>query len=176
MTNLTEQYRKGELPRNKVYYVKNDGEIFSCRLDWDNDFIHEGRIIHPEVLDEVPSYEEYQKLLSDQLAKNEGVEINAELEAENKELKETISNDIFLIKSRDSEIVKLKEDYDDLRKQKNEADNVILEQMAKVRQLKELLKQARGCVAVVISRTIAEVNGIDTKKLLAKIDQVLGEE
>ena len=42
--------------------------------------------------------------------------------------------------------------------------------------LKELFKQARGCVAVVISRSIAEVNGTDTKKLLAKIDQVLGEE
>ena len=43
-----------------------------------------------EVLEKVPSYEEYQKLLSDQLAKNEGVEINAELEAENTKLKELL--------------------------------------------------------------------------------------
>lgn len=40
------------------------------------------------VLGIVPSYEEYQKLLSDQLAKNEGIEINAELEARLKKTQE----------------------------------------------------------------------------------------
>ena len=43
-----------------------------------------------EVLGKVPSYDEYQTLLSDQLAKNEGEEINAELQAENKQLKELL--------------------------------------------------------------------------------------
>lgn len=43
-----------------------------------------------EVLGKVPSYEEYKQLLSDQLAKNEGIEINAELEAENTKLKELL--------------------------------------------------------------------------------------
>lgn len=46
----------------------------------------------------VPSYDEYQSLLSDQLAKNEGEEINAELEAENKKLKEQLQEANEVIK------------------------------------------------------------------------------
>lgn len=155
MTNLTEQYRKGELPSG-WYYVRDEAyQVYPAQYIRDYDYIKDKAYadfpnadnLVVDVLCECPKYDEY---------------ITA---------KKMIAQSIGVC----DENSKLKEDYNDLRKQKNEADNVILEQMAKVRQLKELLKQARGCVAVVISRTIAEVNGIDTKKLLAKIDQVLQE-
>ena len=45
-----------------------------------------------EVLSPVPTYEEYLGLLSDQLAKNEAEEINAELEAQLKEANEVIAD------------------------------------------------------------------------------------
>lgn len=87
MTNLTEQWKQKKLPRRKDYYVRYNcyDRIMCSYLTKYNDFCDEGVV--EEVLAEVPSYEEYQKLLSDQLAKNEGVEINAELEAENTKLK-----------------------------------------------------------------------------------------
>lgn len=97
MTNLTDKWKKGEL-KEGLYWVKHDGiinildnlEIALTNVD--------------EVLAEVPSYDEYQKLLSDQLAKNEGVEINAELEAENTKLKE-------LLKECQDEIEYLRKHY-----------------------------------------------------------------
>jgi len=74
MTNLTEQWKKGELP-DGWYYV---------RCAWSDEveirYVHNGVDDWQEIIAEVPSFEEYQKLLSDQLAKNEGEEINAELE------------------------------------------------------------------------------------------------
>ena len=84
MTDLTEQWKKGGLP-DGTYWVM---------LDMFEDGYHERTTINIsngeptgwykenviEVLAKVPTYEEYQALLSDQLAKNEGVEINAELE------------------------------------------------------------------------------------------------
>ncbi len=100
MTNLTEQRKKGELSeRPKVnglplgdYYIKLwGGEITTDTWDIDGCqyFNKEGDEV-VEVLALVPSYEECQKLLSDQLAKIEGEEINAELEAENAKLKELL--------------------------------------------------------------------------------------
>lgn len=90
MTNLTEQWKQGKL-QGVWYYIKvipdfeysNDiafytGGYFELYSEQDIE----------QVLAPVPTYEEYQALLSDQLAKNEAVEINAELEAENKKLKE----------------------------------------------------------------------------------------
>ena len=88
--NLTEQHRSGKLERRRDYFVKVNDKVVSIYLDGDNDFIYYGHIIKPEVLAAVPTYEEYIALLSDSLAKNEGVEINAELKAENKKLKEII--------------------------------------------------------------------------------------
>lgn len=67
---------------------------------------------------------------------------------ENTELKETISNDIFLIKSRDSEIVKLK----------------------------ELLKECRE-ILLVEEMVAGNPRYIDELRILIKrINQVLGEE
>ena len=90
MTNLTEQWNKGKLPEGDYYIKRRNGDTLYDNIDshgvWRNS-IDEDIV---EVLAKVPSYEEYQKLLSDQLAKNEGVEINAELEAENTKLKELL--------------------------------------------------------------------------------------
>lgn len=81
MTNLTDKWIKGELSEG-FYYV---------RCAWSDEveirYVHNGVDEWQEIVAEVPSYEKYQELLSDQLAKNEGVEINAELEAENTKLK-----------------------------------------------------------------------------------------
>ena len=82
MTNLTEQWKKGELADDE-YYCRTTHNSSVCKYYLSN--IDNENMI--EILAKVPSYEEYQKLLSDQLAKNEGVEINAELEAENTKLK-----------------------------------------------------------------------------------------
>lgn len=99
MTNLTEQWKKCELPLGHYYVVcsKNDTveilqnrvQIASCnKVGITYDFPDYWEV--KQVLAEVPSYEEYQQLLSDQLAKNEGVEINAELKEENTKLKELL--------------------------------------------------------------------------------------
>lgn len=98
MTDLNEKWKKGELPEGWYYSQEKHG-VEICHWDsdhgmWDTIFGSE------QVLAKVPTYQEYQALLSDSLAKNEGVEINAELEAtikkreiKIKELYETI--DIF---------------------------------------------------------------------------------
>ena len=87
MTNLTEQWNKGKLSEGDYYIKRRNGDTLYDNIDsrgvWRNS-IDEDII---EVLAEVPSYEEYQKLLSDQLAKNEGEEINAELKELLKECK-----------------------------------------------------------------------------------------
>lgn len=89
MTDLTEQWEKGELELDKNYYLElEDGTIeiqmfvggFLCRED--NEV--------KEVLAKVPTYSEYLALQSDSLAKNEGAEIIAELEEDNKKLKELL--------------------------------------------------------------------------------------
>ena len=91
MTALTEQWQKGELP-NGIYYVELlDGDIMiaymykmrSCKKIVYRVKTFKGYITKNQmkaVLYKVPTYEEYQALLSDKLAKNEGVEVNAELE------------------------------------------------------------------------------------------------
>ena len=106
MTDLTEQWKKGELINGKKYYITFfDSEPFEATFRaveaifpfWK--FEANGRQYCDEngydcikVLAPVPSYEEYQQLLSDQLAKNEGVEINAELETENTKLKDLLKS------------------------------------------------------------------------------------
>ena len=96
MTDLTEQWKKGEL-KDGYYYVRDMTSILPAKLgQCDNQFYFSGNEVgygyeentELEVLAPVPDYNEYQKLLSDSLAKNEAVEINAELEAKIKDLKE----------------------------------------------------------------------------------------
>jgi len=82
--NLTKQCKQRKLP-DGLYWVKHDGVINIL----DNYEAHLTEV--EEVLAKVPSYDEYQKLLSDQLAKNEGEEINAELKELLKECKHIMS-------------------------------------------------------------------------------------
>lgn len=105
MTDLTEQYKKGELKAG-YYYVKNEfGNIFPTDYSEEYDSINDSGVLGfwnevseiTEVIDKVPTYKEYQALLSDQLAKNEGVEINAELKAENERLKTFLKKAINLV-------------------------------------------------------------------------------
>lgn len=93
MTDLTEQWKKGEL-LGGWYYVKKVNEqqdIAECYKVTDTTI----NVSHTEfefsedieqVLAKVPTYSEYLALQSDSLAKNEGAEIVAELE---KRLKKT---------------------------------------------------------------------------------------
>lgn len=105
-----------------------------------------------EVLGKVPSYEEYQQLLSDQLAKNEGVEINAEFEAENKRLKYDVGNLGYKIKN-----------------QRHEIDNRLKE----IEKLKSLLKEIRGKLHYI--NTPVNQHNIFSNDFIKKLDQVLGE-
>ena len=91
MTNLTEKWNKGELPSGYYYvYLKYLKMFDIAGRSTLSEILKIGNGDNVEVLAEVPSYKEYQKLLSDQLAKNEGEEINAELEDENTKLKELL--------------------------------------------------------------------------------------
>lgn len=87
---LTEEWKAGELPQWKFYYVLYSGGIEPLLLNGENDFNNHCKIINSlikEVLAPVPSYNEVQSLEADRLAKNEGEEIVSELKQENASLK-----------------------------------------------------------------------------------------
>lgn len=83
---LTEQWKKGELEIDHNYYLRLKNGRTEIQLFVGAFLMEEGNEVE-EVLAEVPTYKEYQQLLSDQLAKQEGEEIIAELEHENLLLK-----------------------------------------------------------------------------------------
>ena len=76
MTDLTEQWKKGELPNGEYYIIDDLGLNTTDKYFKGTGF---GIEKPQKILAKVPTYDEYQALLSDQLAKNEGVEVNAEL-------------------------------------------------------------------------------------------------
>lgn len=97
MTELTEKWKKGKLEQG-WYYVRYKNNIIDidfaqsycvgrfANIDVMKVFFEDDYDIE-EVLAPVPSYQELQRLESDSLAKNEGVEIVAELKEENARLK-----------------------------------------------------------------------------------------
>lgn len=88
---LTEQWKKGELLSGWYYVELIRGEHrIDLYINDKNEWIDCPDEIIDKVLTQIPTYEEYQALLSDQLAKEEGEEIVAELEAENKKHKELL--------------------------------------------------------------------------------------
>ena len=99
---LTEKWKNGILETGDYWCLLDTSSCIGEPptqeqvMHWEDGFEYNEDLII-DILNKVPSYEEYQSLLSDQLAKNEGVEINAELEAENKKLKEQLeeANDIL---------------------------------------------------------------------------------
>ena len=89
---LTEQLNKGTL-RDGLYYIKdNDNILIGIRYCLTMTRLIDDGCPSFEVLAPVPSYDEYQALLSDQLAKQEGVEIIEELKVENNKLKDRLDN------------------------------------------------------------------------------------
>lgn len=90
MTDLTEQWKRGKLPSGMYYIEFKDGDIAKDVYafgSWGN--INEHFL--EQVLAPVPSFEKWQ----------------AKLE-ENAQLKEEVENCEFILKSRESEIVKFK--------------------------------------------------------------------
>lgn len=93
MTDLTEKWKKGEL-ESGLYYVGNNKitdiafvknnllEVYTLNSNIPKMLKHDA-----EIIAKVPTLEELQRLESDRLAKNEGVEFVAELEEENARLK-----------------------------------------------------------------------------------------
>lgn len=178
MTDLTEQWKKGELPSG-WYYVKNEfGNIFPSDYSEDYDYISDTVIKDfftevseiKEVIEPVPSYEEYQKLLSDQLAKNEGEEINAELEHRLAMVKANgkYPDRISRLKSR---VVALSEENSNLKSKLQLKETAYDFDTARLEEentkLKELLKECKTPLEV-----YNEMFG-NKEELLTKIDEVL---
>lgn len=138
--NLTEQWKKGELPSG--FYYTRGGLSKHIYIDFLGQAFFEGNI---EVIEKVPTFDEYQKLLSDQLAKNEGEEINADLEAENAKLKEELSRESY----------KVSEAY------------------CFVDELKELLKECKELFVLEKGFMVKCIREEKLSDIIAKIDEVL---
>jgi hypothetical protein len=84
--DLTEQWKKGELPRDEYFVKQENGKITKWELGGNGIPVKTKPKVE-EVLAPVPSYEEY---LSLTYAKEEDERIIAEYEAENTKLKELL--------------------------------------------------------------------------------------
>ena len=171
MTNLTDKWKKGELLEGTyyvLYYGKDTAEVDIYRRVYSLYDDSEVRFTIPqvtEVLAEVPSYDEYQKLLSDQLAKNEGEEINAELEHRLAMVKANgkYPDRISRLKSR---VVALSEENTKLKTENKWYSEQLNEAVKQNNKLKELLKEVLR----------HELSLKEVTELTRKISQVLGEE
>lgn len=89
MNDLTEQWKKGELPEGWYYIEGNRVEgIYAYTAEYLNNMYRPRN--GERIIAKVPTYSEYLALQSDSLAKNEATEIIAELEEDNKKLKELL--------------------------------------------------------------------------------------
>lgn len=95
--SLTEQWKDETLPVGP-YYWKKEKDMWVANVDEMQDYLelYDNRNI--QVLAPVPSYEEYQGLLSDNLALDEAKEINAELEYKVKKLEQQLAEANEVIK------------------------------------------------------------------------------
>jgi len=113
MTDLTEQWKKGELDIGEVYYVKTERGVYKAN----GEYLNSASCIYgfdiSYIIAPVPTYSEYLALESDSLAKKEAEEIIAELEAENAKLKEEVSRESYKV----SEAYCLVEEIKDLLKE-----------------------------------------------------------
>jgi hypothetical protein len=152
MTDLTEQYQKGELPEGWYYIKDENGVIYAAEncLNYDSlsdkgyTAFYYAETEISEILAPVPTYSEYLALQSDSLAKDEGAEIVAELE---KRLKKTQGIEL------------------DLRRKNHE--------------LKELLKECKEMsFGIRLALSSGKINDVFTLtyKIENKINQALGED
>lgn len=174
MTDLTEKLKKGELPKMDIhYYIKSRpyGKIKIDRKEAIGWAIHATRNVE-QILASVPSYEEYLALQSDSLAKNEAVEINAELENSIKDLKHRNENLRLALKTYEfPEIQKILTDWRtgelDKKFNKFEKENA---------KLKELLNRIKHQCELLVPKN--GLNPVSEKSILCKtflnlIDEVL---
>jgi len=178
MTNLTDKWKKGELPSGWYYVRLIRGEYrIDLYINGKNEWIDCPDNIIDTVVCEVPSYDEYQKLLSDQLAKNEAVEINAELEAENTKLKTENKWYSEQLNEAVKEVAKLKEDYNRMGKllrKMEESDNAREKfQNEQIEKLKELLKECRFLLGKTPYENMSQY--LTFNDVMNRIDQVLGD-
>jgi hypothetical protein len=170
MTDLTELWQKGELPSGWYYVRLIRGEYrIDLYINGKNEWIDCPDNIIDTVVCEVPSYEEYQKLLSDQLAKIEGEEIVAELEER-------------LKKTQELEL-ELRKENAQMQEELSRESYKVSEAYCYVEELKELLKECKPYVHHRFMRTkdtllkpytpSDKVLNKKAEKLLTKIDEVL---
>jgi len=163
MTDLTEQWQKGELPEGWYYVKDENGVIYPAEncLNYDSlsdkgyTAFYYAETEISEILALVPTYQKYHALQSDSLAKNEGAEIVAELKAKVKQLKNGYKDLAYKFRSY--------QDFNDLETLRLEEENA---------KLKELLKVCRKWIGV--ERDFAVPNEkIILQQLLTKIDEEL---
>ena len=93
MTDLTEQWKKGELPSGYYYIIVK--KEFSNRIDFYNSsatiWSYNSNDVIKQVLAPVPSYEEYKRLKEVERKKGKLVNVNYKIKQENQQLKDIIS-------------------------------------------------------------------------------------
>jgi hypothetical protein len=163
MTDLTEQWKKGELPEGH-YYIKTHNETnIDEYIQWykDHGIPSEKSFAYfnvQQVLAPVPSYEEY---LSLTYAKEEDEKIIAEYEEENARLKKQINH---LLKTQARQFV----DNQKLQVKAEKAKDVVnIDTARQIKQLKDLLKECKTPLEV-----YNEMFG-NKEELLTKIDEAL---
>ena len=163
--SLTELWQKGEL-LDGLYYVENNSGNVGI-LGW-SEFA--GWYNIKQVLAPMPSYQEYLALVSDSLAKKEGEEIIAELEAENAQLKKFCEEFNALEVAKENE--KLKEE---LQEERENNEFLLKSRESEILKLKDLLKECRKYIQPFIKDfTVTMPNEkIFLQELLTKIDEVL---
>lgn len=164
MTDLTEQWQKGELPEGWYYIKDENGVIYAAEncLNYDSlsdkgyTAFYYAETEISEILAPVPTYREYLALQSDSLAKNEATEIIAELEAKVKKLKKDYKDLEFKFRS-----------YKDFKETAYDLDTSRLEE--EIKELKELLKEAYPVIDYGDGAAMSPWE----KNWLAKADEVL---
>lgn len=149
--DLTSQWKKGELNRNKIYYYETpfntadtaSGYWLCNHCDTEKDKI--------EILGEVPSYDELQNMNE---AVNQAIAANIKLVDDNKRLKHDVGNLGYKIKNQRKEIER---------------------QIAQNAQLKDLLKECRPYIALYTENNKHIGFTPETANLLQQIKEVLNE-
>lgn len=185
MTNLTDKWEKGELPEGDYYIKRRNGDTPYDNIDshgvWRNS-IDEDII---EVLEPVPSYEEWDKLNN---ACHELEKETACLTVDNVNLKKWCEEFNALDVANENEALKTKLSIqcganEELRKACKMRDKVIKKYedidawwKKENTKLKELLEEANNWLKAFYAYEQSDFVRKQVKQCLTKINQVLGEE
>jgi hypothetical protein len=159
MTDLTEQWKKGELPDDE-YYCRTTHNSSVCKHYLSN--IDNENMI--EILAQVPSYEELQNMNK---AVNECMAANIKLVEQNAQLKEQINH---LSKTQARQFV----DNQKLQVKAEKAKDVVnIDTARQMKQLKELLKECRELFRLEQGYFIKCLHEEALSNIITKIDEVL---